>query len=276
MMSKDSEVEVFFKENGLVGVWVRAVLTENPNKFGRKNLRVRYKTLLSGDGVSPRTELVEKRFIRSVPPEDVQNGVVLEEGTVVDADKRDGYWTGFILKKKEESEKCNDPFPSPVNLAQRDPGPSQETLECEPSSRSESVQPVSPSTENGTADQSPSTTEDHQCVPRRDESGARRSAADHRARASTRLHAPPLHHACISRAAACHRRSPESSSPVTAPIWSLFEQLEFIATTFPISKVRQTSRRLIGQLVFLGVFIVFILRLIFYYYSIIFGDYFSI
>lgn len=102
-LMKDCEVEVSSEEEGFEGAWFRAILEENPTISARKKLRVRYLTLLDMDGSSPLIEHMEQRFIRPVPPEENQHkGVVLEEGTVVDADHKDGWWTGVVVKKLED------------------------------------------------------------------------------------------------------------------------------------------------------------------------------
>ncbi|KAG7575226.1 Agenet domain plant type [Arabidopsis suecica] len=100
-MKKDSEVEVSSEEEGFADAWFRGILQENPTKSGRKKLRVRYLTLLNDDGLSPLVENIEPRFIRPVPPEYEYKGIALEEGSVVDADHKDGWWTGVIIKKLE-------------------------------------------------------------------------------------------------------------------------------------------------------------------------------
>ncbi|CAH8251013.1 unnamed protein product [Arabidopsis lyrata] len=99
---KDCEVEICSQEEGFRNAWYRAILEEtptNPNSESKK-LRVRYMNLLNKEGASPQT--VEQGFIRPVPPENLYNGVVLEEGTVVDADYKQGWWTGVVKKKMED------------------------------------------------------------------------------------------------------------------------------------------------------------------------------
>ncbi|EOA37307.1 hypothetical protein CARUB_v10010977mg [Capsella rubella] len=100
---KDCEVEVSSEEEGFEGAWFRAILEEAPRCLASEELRVRYLTLLDMDGSSPLIEHIEQRFIRPVPPEENrQKDVVLEEGTVVDADHKDGWWTGVVVKKLED------------------------------------------------------------------------------------------------------------------------------------------------------------------------------
>ncbi|CAN7006709.1 unnamed protein product [Brassica oleracea var. botrytis] len=114
-IAKDCEVEVSCEEEGFIGAWYRAILEETPTRSGRKKLRVRYTTLLEEDCSTPFTETVEERFIRPVPPEDPS--VVLEEGSVVDADHNDGWWKGVITKKMEDG-KFLVYFDSPPDMIQ--------------------------------------------------------------------------------------------------------------------------------------------------------------
>ncbi|KAL0896262.1 hypothetical protein Bca101_080223 [Brassica carinata] len=101
-IAKDSEVEVCSEEEGFVGVWFTAILEECPTKSRRIKLRVRYTTLLQEDCSTPLKETVQQSFIRPVPPEDLyDDGVVFVEGSVVDADLKDGWWQGVVAKKLE-------------------------------------------------------------------------------------------------------------------------------------------------------------------------------
>ncbi|KAL0854586.1 hypothetical protein Bca101_059738 [Brassica carinata] len=99
-LQKDCEVEVSYDKNGVRGAWYRAILEDSPTKSHHKLLRVRYTKLLKEDRSSPLTETVDHSLIRPVPPED--DGAVLGEGSVVDAYYKDGWWSGLVVKRKEE------------------------------------------------------------------------------------------------------------------------------------------------------------------------------
>lgn len=109
-MMKGSEVEVCFRKEGFKDSYFRALLEENLTQSGRKKVSVRYNTLLSDDGSSSLTETVHQKLLRPVPPEEEYSGVVLEEGTVVDAYLREGWWKGVVIKKKTEEEDDDDNY----------------------------------------------------------------------------------------------------------------------------------------------------------------------
>jgi len=59
-------------------------------------------TLLHEDGVNPCKETIERCFIRPVPPECLNEGVVFKEGSVVDAYFNNGWWTGLIVVERPD------------------------------------------------------------------------------------------------------------------------------------------------------------------------------
>ncbi|CAN6862528.1 unnamed protein product [Brassica oleracea] len=101
-IAKGCEVEVSLQEDGFKGSWFRAILEKNPTRVKGEKLRVCYKTLLHEDGVNPCKETIERCFIRPVPPECLNEGVVFKEGSVVDAYFNNGLWTGVIVVERPD------------------------------------------------------------------------------------------------------------------------------------------------------------------------------
>ncbi|KAH0899239.1 LOW QUALITY PROTEIN: hypothetical protein HID58_048807 [Brassica napus] len=97
-LDKLIQMVLSLQEDGFKGSWFRAILEQNPTRVKGKKLRVCYKTLFNEDGVNPCKETIERCFIRPVPPECLNEGVVFKEGSVVDAYFNNGWWTGLILK----------------------------------------------------------------------------------------------------------------------------------------------------------------------------------
>lgn len=114
---KDRKVEVTPDDEGFKGSYFRAILEENPRKSGHQKLKVRYLTLLNEDGSAPLTKIVDQSLIRPVPPENLNNSVVFEKGSVVDAYLKHGWWTGVVIKSMED-EKYLVYFDSPPDIIQ--------------------------------------------------------------------------------------------------------------------------------------------------------------
>ncbi|KAF2619574.1 hypothetical protein F2Q68_00039700 [Brassica cretica] len=114
-ITKDCEVEVSYDKNGVKGAWYRAILGDSPTKSQQhKLLRVRYTTLLKEDRSSHLTEIVDHSLIRPVPPKD--DGAEFEEGLVVNAYYKGGWWSGLVVKREEEDGTYLVSFDSPPDI----------------------------------------------------------------------------------------------------------------------------------------------------------------
>ncbi|KAF8107785.1 hypothetical protein N665_0117s0053, partial [Sinapis alba] len=101
-IAKGCEVEVSSKEEGFKGSWFRAILEQDPTKVKGEKLQVCYKTLLNEDSSNSCRESIERCFIRPVPPECLNEGVVFKERSVVDDYFSDGWWNGVVVELSED------------------------------------------------------------------------------------------------------------------------------------------------------------------------------
>ncbi|CAH8257114.1 unnamed protein product [Arabidopsis lyrata] len=100
-VSKGSEIEVSSQEYeyGTGNVWYCAILEETLAKSKRKKLSVRHlDPLLKDDYSPPLIQTTVHRLMRPVPPPDPFPEVDFEEGDVVDAAHKGGWWSGLVIK----------------------------------------------------------------------------------------------------------------------------------------------------------------------------------
>lgn len=98
--SKGSEIEVSSNES-TNNVWYRAILQENLAVSKRKKLSVRHLNPLSNqeeDYSPPLITTAVHRLIRPLPPPDPSPEDDFEEGDMVDAVHRGGWWCGWVVK----------------------------------------------------------------------------------------------------------------------------------------------------------------------------------
>ncbi|XP_034207466.1 DUF724 domain-containing protein 3-like isoform X2 [Prunus dulcis] len=116
LFSVGSAVEVRSDEEGFKGAWFRATIVTSPTNLAskkRKRALVEYKSLVTEDGSQQLKEYVDSAYLRPVPPPlGDQN---FEEGDVVDADYKDGWWTG-VVKKVLDNSKYTVVFEFPPDL----------------------------------------------------------------------------------------------------------------------------------------------------------------
>ncbi|CAH2063098.1 unnamed protein product [Thlaspi arvense] len=103
-VSKGSEIEASSNESehgGTGNVWYRCVLEENLANSKRKKLSVRHLNPLSKeeeDYSPPLITTTFHRLMRPVPPQDLFPDIDFEEGDMVDAAHRGGWWSGWVVR----------------------------------------------------------------------------------------------------------------------------------------------------------------------------------
>ncbi|EFH50409.1 agenet domain-containing protein [Arabidopsis lyrata subsp. lyrata] len=116
-LSEGCEIEISYKNNSNESVWYKAIIEAKPPKNSTfKELCVR---LLKEDVSTPLNELRDKVLIRPIPPKNVQDCIDIEIGTFVDADYKDAWWAGFVVKVIDD-DKFWVCFDSPPDIIQFD------------------------------------------------------------------------------------------------------------------------------------------------------------
>ncbi|XP_044493270.1 DUF724 domain-containing protein 2-like isoform X2 [Mangifera indica] len=125
IFTKGTEIEVTSDEDGFRGAWYRATLVESPPKSAskkRKKVLVEYKYLLADDGTSPLTEYVDPAYVRPLPPQKTTEKKPFELNDLVDANYRDGWWTGTVRKILDDGKLrvCFDNPPDVLDFEEKD------------------------------------------------------------------------------------------------------------------------------------------------------------
>ncbi|XP_022146926.1 DUF724 domain-containing protein 3-like isoform X2 [Momordica charantia] len=99
-----SEIEVSIDEDGFKGALFRATILKLPtspfSQSKKKKALVEYKTLVTENGSTPLKEQVDALSLRPLPPDSSLKD--FEEGDIVDAVDKDGWWTGVVCKVLED------------------------------------------------------------------------------------------------------------------------------------------------------------------------------
>ncbi|PHT94859.1 hypothetical protein T459_02741 [Capsicum annuum] len=97
-LTKGSTVEVTSDEEGFKGVWFGGTVL----RLCKNKVLVEYKSIVANEnGSDPLRELVNVSFVRPVPPVELIEGYELED--VVDANYKDGWWTGVVTRVLEDN-----------------------------------------------------------------------------------------------------------------------------------------------------------------------------
>nr|XP_004242533.1 DUF724 domain-containing protein 3-like [Solanum lycopersicum] len=100
IFQRNDEVEAVSEEKGYLGSYYRATILYPVGNCS--DYRVKYKTLVNDDQITPLEWYVRASELRPVPPEISRETKPMETYDIVDAYDKEGWWIGVITGKVEQ------------------------------------------------------------------------------------------------------------------------------------------------------------------------------
>ncbi|KAJ4910132.1 hypothetical protein Rs2_04753 [Raphanus sativus] len=96
--------EFTYKQNRFKKVWYKAVIELEPLTKPKSRSRQRCVRVLKDDSLTPLTAFTPNASFRPIPTKSYERRVDIKEGSIVDADYKDGWWVGLVVKQIGDDE----------------------------------------------------------------------------------------------------------------------------------------------------------------------------
>ncbi|KAJ0243145.1 hypothetical protein HA466_0203690 [Hirschfeldia incana] len=98
------QVEFTYKRNRFQKIWYKATIELEQQTKPKSRSRQRCVRVLKDDSLTPLTDFTQKASFRPIPTEGYEDRVDIKEGSIVDADYKDGWWVGLVVKQVGDDE----------------------------------------------------------------------------------------------------------------------------------------------------------------------------
>ena len=93
------QVEISYTNNRFKKVWYSATIELERQTKPKSRFRQRCVRVLKDDSLAPLTVFTHKASFRPIPTDRYEDRVEIKEGSIVDADHKDEWWVGLVVKQ---------------------------------------------------------------------------------------------------------------------------------------------------------------------------------